>query len=351
MPEPQTTIAGDANVVGDHSTAIKAEHVHIYPSSPQEAQARPPFTLPPDLPTFTGRADLLRELDGLLHPGGQTAVSIVGLKGMAGVGKSALAIHAAYGWRERFPDGVVWVDLRGQTTACDALRHLAGLYGYREAAAGLGDDRQALAALVRTTLSGKHALLILDNAENLSADDLDCLLLGAPGPVTIVTSRRAFPVLARLGHPLRVDVMDKDEALELLGRLVEPESVKAAREEYSKLAERLGYLPLALGIAGRHMRERGWSTAQMLANLETAVALPAFLALPLAEKPEDSVALAFALSYDALDESDQGLFRTLSLFAPPGFTPQTVAAVLDQEEGVAGVEAALAVCRSETLYQ
>jgi len=340
-PGPQTSITDDASIVGDYSTAIKAEHVHIYPSSPQEAQARPPFTLPPDLPTFTGRADLLRELDDLLHPGGQTAVSIVGLKGMAGVGKSALAIHAAYGWRERFPDGVVWVDLRGQTAACDALRHVAGLYDYHDQAACLGDDRQGLVGLVRTILHEKRTLLIFDNAEALSTDDLDCLLLGVHGPVTVVTSRRAFPALDRLGHLLRVDVMDEKEGLDFLGRLVGLGKVEAEREGYAKLAERLGYLPLALDIAGRRMRERSWSTAQMLANLETAVDLPAFLALPLAEKPEDSVALAFALSYDALAESDQGLFRTLSPFAPAGFTPQTVAAVLDQEEDVAGVEAAL----------
>ena len=318
--------------------------INIYPASPQEA--RPPFTLPPDLLTFTGRDDLLDVLDGLLHPGGETTVSIVGLKGMAGVGKSALAIHAAHRWRDRFPDGIVWIDLRGESGACDGLRHVAALYGYQEQAARAGDDPRALAGLVRTILRDKRALLILDNAESLPAGELNCLLPGVPGPVTLVTSRRAFPALERLGRPLRVDVMDEEESLDLLGRLVGRERVEAERAGYLGLAERLGRLPLALDIGGRLMRDRGWGPAEMERRLEGAADRPAFLALPIAERVEDSVALAFALSYDGLDEEHRELFRALSPFAPAGFSPQAVAAVLERDDE-GGVEGGLE--RLETL--
>jgi len=248
------------------------------------------------------------------------------------------------------PDGLIWADLRGENGACDALRHIAGLYGYQEEAAQKGDDPRALSALVRTILQGKRALLVLDNAEDLSTDDLACLLPGVPGPVTVVTSRRAFPALERLGETLRVDVMDEGEALKLLGRLVGGEQVAAERETYCKLARRLGRLPLALDVAGRRMRDRGWGPAGMLRRLEQAANTPAFLALPTAEKPEDSVALAFALSYDALDENDQVLFRALSPFAPAGFTPPAVAAALTgDDEARVEVEVEAALERLEAL--
>jgi tetratricopeptide (TPR) repeat protein len=297
-----------------------------------------PFTVPPDLATFTGREKLLKELDELLQPGGTASVAIVGLKRMAGVGKSALAVHAAHRWRERFPDGVAWVDLRAERGACDALRHVAGLYGYREEAAKLGEDRQALTGLVRTVLQGKRALLILDNAEDLKAEELECLLPGVAGPVTVVTSRREFAALGKLGKRLRVDVMEEWEALALLGRLVGAEWVEGDRSDYAKLAERLGWLPLALDIAGRWMADRGWGPGEMVRRLEAAKDRPSFLALPVAERPEESVALAFALSYEGLGEEERELFRALGAFAPAGFTVGTVAGVWGGEGGEEGGE-------------
>jgi len=300
-------------------------------AGPTARQPPIPFTLPPNLPTFTGREDLLEELDDLLHPGKETAVAIVGLRGMPGVGKSALAIHAAHLWQDRFPDGLIWVDLRGENAAYDALRRIASLYGYREMATEIGDNLPELADLARTVLRGRRALLILDNAEGLAADELACLLPGVPGPAAVVTSRRAFPALARLGRTLRVDLMDADEALDLFSRLLGREKVEADEEAHRDLAERLGHLPQALDIAARLMRRhKRWGAAETLRRLERAADRPAFLALPAAERPEDSVALAFALSYDTLDDADQELFRALSPFAPVGFTPMAVANVLDQ---------------------
>jgi tetratricopeptide (TPR) repeat protein len=334
MGQHHTTTAGDADTIGDHDTAVVMENATIiYPLTPQEG--RSPFILPPDLPTFTGRGDLLEVLDGLLQPGEQATVGIVSARGLAGVGKSALAIHAAHRWRDRFPDGVVWVDLRTETGASDALRHVAGLYGYREQAAQI-DDVHNLVGLVRTILRDRRVLLILDNAEGLSADELDCLLPGVPGPVTIVTSRRAFPALEQLGRQLRVDVMSEGEALALLARLVEREE----REPCRRLAARLGHLPLALDIAGRHMRDRGWGPDEMLQRLEERADRPAALPLPIAGEPEGGIAQAFTLSYDELDGEDQELYRALSSFAPAGFTPRAVGVVLGRED-VASVEAGL----------
>jgi len=297
--------------------------------------------MPPDLPAFTGRQDLLRRLDTVLRPASDAvAVSIVGLEGVAGVGKSSLAVHAAHRWRDRFPDGVVWADVRSENAACDALRLIARLYGFHQQAAQVGDAPRPLAALVRTILQGKRVLLVFDNADGLTLDELDGLLLGVPGTVTVVTSRRALPALERLGEPIRVDVMDEGESLALFRRLVGPERVGADPDAHLALARRLGHLPLALDIAARCMGDRGWSPAEMLRRLDQAADLPTFLALPIADEAQHGVALAFALSYEALDESDRVLFRALSVFAPPGFIARDVAAVLDTDDEAA-IQAAL----------
>ena len=176
--------------------------------APTSQAARRPFQLPPDLPTFTGRDDYLAKLDKLLQPGTGHTVGLVGLRGTAGVGKSALAIHAAHRWGDRFRDGVVWVDLR-QRDVPAALWHIAATYGYRDQATQL-PDAEGLAALVRTVLHQRQVLIILDNAENVPPEQFSLLLPGAPGCVTLVTSRRSFPELARHGRVLSVGQMPEN---------------------------------------------------------------------------------------------------------------------------------------------
>jgi len=323
----------------ERDTAATANNIPVYPATPGEAP--PPSTLPPDLPAFTGRDGPLGTLGGLLRPGGQTTVGIVGQA--AGVGKSALAIHAAHRWRARFPDGAIWIDLRARAGACGALRHIAGLYGYHGQAAQIGDDPQALAGLVRPILRDQSSLLILDNADGLPADELAYLLPGVPGPVTLVTGRRPFPSLE---HVLTVGAMGEAEAVALLERLVGAESAEAERQAGRALAERLDRIPLALDLAGRRAARGqrahncGWGLVETLRRLDEGVDRPAALGLPVAGEPESSVALAFALSYDALDRRDQEVFRVLSSFAPAGFTSQAVDAVLGRWDMI-GVEAAL----------
>ena len=316
-----------------HNATVEPENTRSDPPGPEGIS--PPFALPPDLPTFTGRDDLMETLDRVLQPGERAAVSVVGP--VAGVGKSALALHAAHRWRDRFPGGVVWVDLEIESRACDALRYVARLYGCRERAAQASDDVQALAGLVGAILRDRRCLLILDGADEFPADELEHLLPGVPGLVTVVTSRGTSPALERLGEPLRVGAMDGTEAETLLARLVgDGEQHGAWREP----AQRLGYLPLALDLAGRCARAEGWGPAEALRRLERAAGRVAALGLPATGGPEDTATLALALSYDVLDGPDQELFRALGCFAPTGFTPPAVDAVLGREDAPA-VTAAL----------
>jgi len=188
----------------------------VYPPTPQAAGR--PFQLPPDLATFTGREGYLGELEGWLRPGTGRTVGLVGLRGTAGVGKSALAVHAAHEWGERFRDGVVWVDLRRPDVGA-ALRHVAATYGYGEQAAQVR-DLEGLAALVRSILREREALIILDNAESVKPAEFGLLLPGAARCVTVVTSRRSFAELGRHGQVLRVGPMDQEEAEGLLVRIL-----------------------------------------------------------------------------------------------------------------------------------
>ena len=331
------------------------ENAPVYPTTPDEAQ--PPFTLPPDLPTFTGRDDLLEALDHLLNPGGRTVVGIVGQA--PGVGKSALAIRAAHLWRDRFPEGVIWITMRVECGVCDALRHVAGLYGYHRQAAQIGDDVQKLTALVHTILRHKRCLLVIDDADGLSADELGSLLPDVAGPVTVIVSRRAIPATRRQVQPLQIDVMDEDEALALLGRLIGPEKLEAAqtaqhqrtsaepgRSASCKICERLARLPLAIDIAGRCARHQGWGPDEILRRLEEAADRPAELGLPAAGTAQDSVALALALSYDVLSADDRELLRALSPFAPAGITP-AAAGIVTGHANETAADAALK--RLETL--
>jgi tetratricopeptide (TPR) repeat protein len=300
-----------------------------YPASPADAPR--PFQLPPDLVTFTGREEYLDGLDELLRPGSGQTVGLVGLHGTAGVGKSALAVHAAHGWGERFRDGVVWVDLRRRDVA-SALRHVAATYGYGEQARQV-PDAEGLAGLVRTVLRTREALVILDNAERIPAEEFPLLLPGVPGCVALVTSRRSFTELERHGRVLPVGEMKEAEAEALLARILGETTDEEERAARGDLAQRLGGLPLALDIAARLMRRRGWSAGEYLARLKDAPSLVAELCLPLAKRPEDSVAVAFALSYEALERGQQCLFRAVGVMAEGGMAPPAVAGVVGQEPG------------------
>jgi len=316
-----------ANYVQAWWARVMAVVGQAYPASP--AGAPRPFQLPPDLPTFTGRDTYLDDLDELLRPGSGQTVGLVGLHGTAGVGKSALAVHAAHRWGERFRDGVVWVDLRRRDVA-SALRHVAATYGYGEQAAQV-PDAEGLAGLVRTVLRTREALVVLDNAEGVAAEEFPLLLPGVPGCVALVTSRRSFTELERHGRVLRVGEMKEEEAEELLARILGETADEGERAARGDLAKRLGGLPLALDIAARLAEQRGWSAGEYLARLEDAPSLVAELCLPLAKRPEDSVAVAFALSYEALERGQQRLFRALGVMAEGGLAPSAVAGVVGQE--------------------
>jgi DNA-binding SARP family transcriptional activator len=217
-----------------------------------------PAQLPADVPAFTGRTAELAELDRLVagHPAATPAVLCV--TGTAGVGKTATAVHWGHRVRDRFPDGELYVDLRGfdpgePLAPADALAAL--LAELSPGPDDLPSGTAARAARLRTALAGRRMLVVLDNAATV--EQVRPLLPGTPTCLTLVTSRDSLAGLVALhgARRLRLDALPAADAVGLLRRLAGPrvdEEPGAART----LVDRCARLPLAIRVAAELMQSR-----------------------------------------------------------------------------------------------
>jgi tetratricopeptide (TPR) repeat protein len=279
------------------------------------AGAIPPAQLPAAGGLFTGRSAQLRELDELLDRRDiPTQVGIATLAGTAGIGKTALAVHWANQVRDQFPDGQLYVDLRGYAAEpplrpIDALARLLQTLGVP--AQRIPADVEQAAALYRSLLAGMRVLVLLDNARE--ADQVRPLLPGSPGCFVLVTSRdRLGGLVARDGAvQLTIGVLAPAEARGLLTRLLGIQRVHAEPDVIGELAELCDRLPLALRIAAAHLSTHpGMRADQLVTRLRTGNRLDT-----LAIEGDSQVAIrtAFDLSYAGLPTDDRCLFRLLGL--------------------------------------
>ncbi|WP_434440267.1 BTAD domain-containing putative transcriptional regulator [Lentzea sp. E54] len=293
------------------------------------APAKAPDSLPFDLPDFTGRAEELAKLLGTATDRG----GIIAIDGMAGVGKTALAVRAGHSLASRFPDGRLFVDLHGFTPSRAPVQPHAAL-GVLMRSIGVPseeipsepDDR--LVAW-RTAMSGRRALLVLDNAAD--AEQVTPLIPGSPGCVVVVTSRRRLPNLDG-AVPLSLQVLPPADAEELFRLVVGEDRGEGAAE----LVALCGHLPLAVRIAGARLRHRPkWTVADLVERLRTEQARLSELALD-----GRDVAAAFTLSYQHLDSAQQRMFRLLGVH--PG---------VDVDRHTAAALAALPLTSAEDLLE
>jgi DNA-binding SARP family transcriptional activator len=292
-----------------------------------------PRTLPADDASFTGRTAELAALDYALAAAGEgTAkpVAIRAITGMAGVGKSALAVHWAHRVADRFPDGQLYLNLRSHGSgepvpAADALLALLGALGARPERRSA--DVEDLATLYRSTMADRRVLTVLDNAS--SAEQIRYLLPGGPGCVVVVTSRdRLSALVAREGaHRLILDVFRPDEAHELLARTLGEERVRAEPAAVEGLVRACAHLPLALRIAATQLADRPYRTvAEQVERLTEGNKLNA---LTIDGEGDDGVAVrsAFDHSYVAMPPDAQRMFGRLGLMPDRELTAPTAAAV------------------------
>ncbi|TWP44903.1 tetratricopeptide repeat protein [Lentzea tibetensis] len=301
---------------------------------------RVPVQLPADVRGFTGRDEMLRMLDDVLA-GTSTTVVVSAIAGTAGVGKTALAVHWAHRIRKHFPDGQLYLNLRGHgagspLTPVQALERLLTALGVES---GKSVDVDEAAAAYRSALADQRVLVVLDNA--FDADQVRPLLPGTPGSLVLITSRnRLDGLVARDGaQRLVLDVLSRRDARGVLEQVLGASRVSAEPEAVRELVELCARLPLALRIAAANLLARpGRSVADYVTELRGGDLLAA---LTVPGDPDTAVRAALDLSYTAMDPLARKLFRLMGLVPGRDITPSAVTALADisQRDAVTGLQA------------
>jgi DNA-binding SARP family transcriptional activator/tetratricopeptide (TPR) repeat protein len=289
--------------------------------------------LPMDVRGFAGRGEQLARLDDLLAGTARepTAVVISAVSGTAGVGKTALAVHWAHRAADRFPDGQLYVNLRGFDPAgaimspAEAVRGFLDALGVPARRVPTGIDAQA--ALYRSLLAGRRMLVLLDNARD--AAQVRPLLPGAQGCAVLVTSRNRLHglVAAEGALPLTLDVLSTSDARELLAGRLGAERVAAEPGPVEEIVTRCARLPLALSIvAARAAGQPDTPLATLAAELRAAGgSLDAFRADE--DDARTDVRAVFSWSYRTLSTDAARLFRLLGLHSGPDVSAPAVASL------------------------
>jgi DNA-binding SARP family transcriptional activator/tetratricopeptide (TPR) repeat protein len=324
-------------LAGDRALAVPGEPPPPPSASPGTApgEGSPAAIAPRQLPGvaahFTGRAAELASLDRLLAESGRQqpgTVVISAIGGTAGVGKTALAVHWAHQAAGCFPDGQLYVNLRGYdhgqpVLAADALAGFLRSLGVP--GTDIPPEADERAARYRSLLAGKQILIVLDNAR--SADQVRPLLPGTPGCTVLVTSRDALAgLVAREGAArLDLDVLPQQEAVALLRALIGAR-VDAEPGAAAELAGQCCRLPLALRVAAELAVGRPAAPladlAGELSDLRTRLGL-----LTAGGDPRTEVRAVFSWSYRHLAAEYARAFRLLGLHPGPDLDPWAAAAL------------------------
>ncbi|MFV2118851.1 NB-ARC domain-containing protein [Streptomyces sp. Act-28] len=294
-----------------------------------------PSQLPSGVPAFIGRSTELERILSL-RPDPRTdqdaaAVAIGVIDGMAGVGKTALAVHAAHRLAPAFPDGQLFVDLHGYTQGVDPVDPATALASMLRAL-GIPNERipsrlDECAALYRTRLTGTRTLVVLDNAH--SESQVIPLLPAAAGCLVLITGRRCL-----IGLPdacrVSLDVLPPDEAITLFThRFAHPSDTgrlaRVPHERLVEVAELCGRLPLALRLAAARLQARpAWTVDDLAVRLAQRQDQPT--------EPQDarrSVHAALDLSYRRLTSEQRRAYRLIGLHPGADLDAHAAAALTD----------------------
>jgi DNA-binding SARP family transcriptional activator/tetratricopeptide (TPR) repeat protein len=330
----------------DPGPALQTLHERILHADPALLLARPPHgdkpetprvlppktlsQLPPRLAVFAGRDRELAQATALIADH-DTRPGAVVFSGTAGVGKTAFAVHWAHQIADRFPDGQLYLNLRGfdpagpPMTASDAVRSVLELLGVTPQSIPEGLD--AMTALYRGLVAGRRILLLLDNAR--LATQIRPLLPGNAGCLVIVTSRNQLTGLLAIdgAQSIALDVLTTSGAHALLTRRIGERRTSAEPDAVRDITALCAQLPLALAIAAAHCVTRPMFS---LAAIATALRSSADHLGTFSAKDNDSAANVrdvFSWSYHALSPDAARLFRLVALHPGPDVTLAAIASL------------------------
>ncbi|MEU5879967.1 tetratricopeptide repeat protein [Spirillospora sp. NPDC047279] len=291
----------------------------VQPPPPPTGAVRPPRNdLPRDVPDFTGReaelAAVLAAVDGS---------RVVSVDGMAGVGKTCLAVHAAHRLADGHPDAQLYIDLHGFTAGREplgpdpALRALLAALDVPSEKIPQEGGIEPLAACWRSELAHRRAVVVLDNA--VDADQVRPLLPGAGPSVALITSRNRLLGLDEV-PPVSLDVLTPEESAELLARASGDPGGSGGRlarepESAAEVLRLCGHLPLALRLAAARLRHRpGWTVGILVERMAEGAT---------------EFDTAFDMSVRQLDRAQHRFFRLLGLLPGSTFDEYAAAALAD----------------------
>ncbi|WP_433301416.1 BTAD domain-containing putative transcriptional regulator [Actinoplanes sp. CA-030573] len=294
------------------------------PAAPARADRRPtPWQAPAPPPDFTGRAEQLRALERLfrsaLRDAGPARHVTGVICGMPGVGKTSLALRAAELLRDDFPDGQLYVDLRGADRKPVSVEAVLArlLRGLGTPGAAIPIDVEEAAALYRSLLAERRLLVILDNVRD--AAQVRPLLPGGGGSAVLVTSRNHCADLPGATH-LELPVLPRAEAVDMLGGRIGPSWTPADRQAATALAEACGRLPVALRVIASRLTRR--TPGELLRSLEGGP-----------QPGSAALRATFDLSYGALDPAAARLFRGVARLPGATFPREAAVASFDGDAG------------------
>jgi DNA-binding SARP family transcriptional activator/tetratricopeptide (TPR) repeat protein len=285
----------------------------------------PPRNLPPQTP-LVGRTEEMRTMHAAITAAAMdgSVVALEAISGMAGVGKTALALYAGHQLAHRFPDAQLYLDLRAHSGPPEplspesALATLLRLLGIPAETIPVSLEERV--ALWRTMLTKRRALIVLDDA--LNPDQVRPLLPGASTSLVIVTSRSHLTGLPHARHVL-LDVLPPDDAVGLFRAFAGADRTRDV-EVVARIVRYCGFLPLAIELVANRLATRpSWTPATLSERLTRSTGR-----LHEIRDGYQDIARAFELSYQTLTAEQQRAFRRLSLHPGPDFTVHAGAALL-----------------------